>query len=73
MAPATYLLYFLIFLVVLGVLLYLYTAYVNTSKVKVNFFGSEKKISLRSLILICFVDGVVLGFIIGYLIFIYQL
>ncbi len=66
---AAYINYFLIFLVVLGFLLYLYTAMQNSKKVTVDFFGANKKISVRSLIMICFVDGVVIGLVIGYLLF----
>jgi uncharacterized membrane protein YciS (DUF1049 family) len=61
--------YFLLFLAALGILLYMYTAYKNEKKASVNFFGNEKNITLRSLILICFVDGIIIGAIIGYLIF----
>ena len=66
-----YVQYFLLFLAVLGTLLYLHTAFNNSKKVTVSFFGSNKKVSLTSLILICFADGVVLGFIVGYLVFRY--
>lgn len=59
----------LIFLVVLGVCLYLYTAMQNKDDVKVSFLGDERKLSKRSLILICFLDGLILGILVGYLLF----
>jgi uncharacterized integral membrane protein len=41
----------------------------NKDDVKVSFFGDERKLSKRSLILICFLDGLILGILVGYLLF----
>jgi len=62
--------YFLIFLLVLGVAMYMHTAFANTRKTQVSFFGNRKSIKLKNLILICFGDGVILGFALGYLAFV---
>lgn len=61
--------YFLWFVLVMGVGLYVYTAMKNTESVKVHFFGADKKLALKNLIVICLLDGIVLGLLLGYLIF----
>ncbi len=57
------------FLVVLGVGLYLYAAMNNKQEVAVDFMGNKKRLSVTALILISLLDGIVLGLMIGYLIF----
>jgi hypothetical protein len=61
--------YFLWFLLALGVCTYVYTAFKNKEEVKVHFFGSDKNISVKYLIIICLLDGLVLGALMGYLLF----
>ena len=59
--------YFLWFLVVFGTLTYVYTAFKNMESVSVNFFGTQKKLSVRNLMLIVLFDGFILGLIFSYL------
>lgn len=61
--------YSLIVLSILGAVLYLYMAFRNKAQISVDFFGLKKKITLRHMILICFLDGIVLGVIVGFLVF----
>lgn len=60
--------YFLWFLLLFGVITYFYTAFKNTNSISVNFFGTQKKIAVRNLILIVLTDGIILGMILFYLI-----
>lgn len=57
------------FLVVLGVGIYMYAALHNKQEVEVEFMGSKKKLSVMALILISLLDGIVMGLILGYLLF----
>mgnify|MGYP000629663726 CR=1 FL=1 len=61
--------YFLWALLIMGVSTYVYTALKNEEEVKVHFFGADKKISVKYLIIICLLDGLVLGSLLGYLLF----
>jgi uncharacterized integral membrane protein len=53
--------YFLWFLVVLAILMYMVTAFKNDKSVDIHFFGTTKKVGLGKLLLITFVDGIVIG------------
>lgn len=53
--------YFLWFLVVLAILMYVLTALKNDKAVDIQFFGTTKKVGLGKLLLITFVDGIVIG------------
>lgn len=57
------------FLIVLGAGVYIYAAMNNKQEVSVDFMGNKKKLSIMSLILISLLDGIVIGLMIGYLIF----
>lgn len=60
--------YFLWFLVVLAVLMYGHTALRNPLKVEVSFLGTTKKTTVRSLVLIAFLDGAAVGALVYFLI-----
>lgn len=49
--------------------LYIYTAFQNSDEVKIKFLGEERKLNKTSLVLICFVDGLVMGVMLGYILF----
>ena len=61
--------------IILGVIvtlvsfLYIYTAMQNSEEIKIKFLGEERKLNKTSLVLICFVDGLVMGTVLGYIMF----
>ncbi len=59
----------LLVLFFLGCGLYGYIASQNTEEVQVQFLREKKKLSLKYVILICFVDGLFLGVFLGYILF----
>lgn len=60
--------YFLWFVVVMTLIMYGYTAMKNSKMVDIVFMGTTKKISMRKLLLITMLDGLVIGMIAYYLI-----
>jgi uncharacterized integral membrane protein len=60
--------YFLWFLVILAGLMYTYIALANKAKVNVDFFGTKKSMTVRSLLVVCVLDGVGVGLLLYYLI-----
>lgn len=61
--------YLLFFLVILGILFYAGTFLENKKKVKVKILGKEREITLGLLLISVFLDGVILSFVLFYLIF----
>lgn len=60
----------LIGLFLLGCGLYGYIASQNTEEIQVKFLTDKRKLSKKHLILICFVDGMIFGIFIGYILFV---
>lgn len=56
-------------LFVIGVAFYVYIASKNPDEVEVQFLGDKKKMPIRTMIIICLVDGIFLGLLLGYILF----
>lgn len=53
------------FLIVLDILFYMYLALKNKTVVKLTFFDKETQKRLSSLIMICLLDGIIIGIFAG--------
>ncbi len=58
-----------LFLTVLDILFYLYLAYNNRIDLKLNFFGADRKQGLGALIIMCLIDGIIIGIVLDRLLF----
>lgn len=56
-------------LFVVGVGFYLYVARKNQEETEVVFLGDKKKMPLSNVIIICLVDGIFFGLLLGYILF----
>jgi len=56
-------------LFIVGIGFYLYIASRNTDEIEVQFLGDKKQMPKRTMIMICLVDGIFLGLLLGYILF----
>lgn len=49
--------------------LYIYTGFQNGDELKLKFLGEERKMKKTSLLLITYIDGLVMGVLLGYILF----
>jgi uncharacterized integral membrane protein len=63
--------YFLWFIVVLASLMYLFVAAKNKSKINLEFFGTKKEVNIGLLLIITYFDGLIIGFLIYFLLSMY--
>lgn len=56
-------------LFIIGIGFYLYIASRNPEEIEVQFLGDKKQMPKRTMIMICLVDGIFLGLLLGYILF----
>lgn len=61
--------YFLIFASLVGLITYISVSMKNTQITELELFGEKKKLSVRSVVLITLLDGIMFGLLFGFLIF----
>jgi len=61
--------YFLIFASLVGLITYVSVSMKNTQITELELFGEKKKLSVRSVVLITLLDGIMFGLLFGFLIF----
>lgn len=60
--------YFLWFIVALATVMYLYVSFHNSEKTNLEFFGTKKEISKGLLLGVSYFDGIIIGFLVYFLI-----
>ena len=63
------LVFFLLFLVIIGIITYVWVSLKNTHTTELELFGDRKKLTVRSVVLVTLSDGILIGLLLCFLIF----